>query len=57
MKIVPWPFENYPVNQIVPQRTTKKKFTVGVQHSKTEDTIWLLVNGPELNQEEKLLKL
>ena len=37
--------ENYPVNQIITTRKSIKNSTLGVNRSVTNDTVWLLVNG------------
>jgi PAS domain S-box-containing protein len=42
---IPLKLEDYPVNQIIASHQPLKNIVLGVVHSKTQDTIWLTVNG------------
>jgi len=50
--------EDYPVNKIVKTKRPIKNLILGIRHSKTEDTIWVMVNGfPILDKNGKIVEI
>ena len=52
------PIEKYPVNQIVTNKQAIKNFRLGVNRPKTNDVVWLLINGfPEIDSNGQIFEI
>ncbi|MDI6032929.1 PAS domain S-box protein [Flavobacterium sp. LB2P84] len=52
------PIEKYPVNQIVTNKQAIKNFRLGVNRPKTNDIVWLLINGfPEIDSNGEIFEI
>jgi PAS domain S-box-containing protein len=50
--------EKYPVNQIVTNKQAIKNFRLGVNRPKTNDIVWLLINGfPEIDSNGEIFEI
>ena len=55
---IPLALEDYPVNKIKSTKHSIKNFVGGINRPKTEDVIWVLVNGfPVLNAENDIVEI
>jgi len=52
----PMPLEEYPVNQIISTKMPIHNMVIGIKHPKTNDFVWVLVNGFLLVEANKKIK-
>ena len=55
---IPLAYDEYPVNKIKSTKRSIKNFIGGINRPKTEDVIWVLINGfPVLNSENEIVEI